>query len=484
MSSRCCWTLPQTGLQFPLMIEHIPPVPDDSVAIRRRSRAILITLLFPTMAIILGGSMFGVALPTIRDEFVMTADVAAWLTIAFSLPFMMFMPLYGRLGDMLSRSRLLLLGLFLFCVGAVLALLANNLTQLFLGRFIQGAGAAGITPLSLAIIAQRFLPEERGRALGTWNSIAPGTSIFAPSIGGFLVDSFGWRTIFIPILFVGLFAAFVVRWQIPPLRGKSNWAVLREFDWRGVLLMSTTVTTLVLYISSRPVTGVEPLQDWRLLLGVVLFGTVLVRWERRHREPLVDLHMLANHAFRLASLTAALRMAMMTGIGFLAPLYLTDLYGLTAATIGLLASFHSTALFVVIRFGSSLADRLPNRGLVTASLSVQTIVMGYFALLPADRPLIWFAAGAVIHGLGAGFSLAALHRITLGSVDDAHTGTAAGLYSMTRFAGSMLAVALAGVILQNGLDRGLTTLQAYQLVYAFLSALGLLGVLLAYRLPQ
>jgi MFS family permease len=454
------------------------------VAIRRRSRSILITLLFPTMAIILNGSMFGVALPTIRDEFVMTADVAAWLTIAFSLPFMMLMPLYGRWGDELSRSRLLIWGLLLFCLGVVLALFADNLSQLFLGRIIQGAGASGVTPLSLAIIAQRFAPEERGRALGTWNSIAPGTSVFAPSIGGFLVDSLGWRTIFVPIVVVGLFAILITRWQIPPLRGKSNWAVLRTFDWRGVLLLSGTVIFLVLYVSSRPVTGIEALRDWRLLLGVLLLGTSLFSWERRRHDPLVDLTILHNPSFRLASLTAALRMAMMIGIGFLAPLYLADVYGLSASTIGLLASIHSAALFVVIRFGSSLSDRWPNRWLVTIGLISQTVVMGYFALLPAGQPLTYFLAGTLVHGLGAGLSLAALHRTALGGVDAAQTGAAAGLYSMTRFAGSMLATALAGVFLQNGLDRGLATVQAYQLVYGSLAGVGLVGALLATRLKE
>ena len=108
-----------------------------------------------------------------------TADVAAWLTIAFSLPFMMFMPLYGRLGDELGRARLLVTGLVVFVFGTVLSIVAQDLPLLFIGRLIQGAGSAGITPLSLAIITQRFLPEERGRALGTWNSIAPGTGMVA-----------------------------------------------------------------------------------------------------------------------------------------------------------------------------------------------------------------------------------------------------------------------------------------------------------------
>ncbi len=451
---------------------------------RKQSRAILIALLFPTMAIILNGSMFGVALPTIRDEFAMPADVAAWLTIAFSLPFMMFMPLYGRLGDELGKSRLLLAGTLLFVLGSSLALTASNLTFIFIGRIIQGAGSAGITPLSLAIIAERFSSEERGRALGTWNSIAPGTSIFSPSIGGYLVDTLGWRTIFIPVIAAAILAFIIVRWQVPTLRGKPNWAMLRSFDWGGALLLNSTIIFLVLYVSSRPVTGIEPLRDWRLLLGCGLLATGFVVWEKRHAIPLVDFHILRNHSFRLASMSAAIRMALMSGIGFLLPLYLADIYNLTASQIGLLATLHSIALFISIRQGGTLADRWSNRWLVTISLSLQLTIMGYFALLPGNLSLVWIAIGNVIHGLGAGLSLAALHRTALGSITAEQTGVAAGIYSMTRFAGSMLATALAGVILQNGLDRNLSLLAAYQVVFAFLAGLGILGVFIASQLNE
>jgi MFS family permease len=464
------------------MLEHISTSGDQSSTLHRQSRTILIALLFPTMAVILNGSMFGVALPTIRDEFVMPADVAAWLTIAFSLPFMMLMPLYGRLGDQLSKSRLLIAGIAVFALGSLLALRAGSLPAIFLGRIIQGAGSAGVTPLSLAIIAQRFSADERGRALGAWNSIAPATSVFAPSVGGFLVDTLGWRTMFIPVIALAILAIVVVRWQIPRLQLNSNWSVLGAFDWTGVLLLSGAIVLIVLYVSSRPVTGVEPLRDWRLLLGAAMFGASFMGWEQRHRDPLIDLHIWQVHSFRLASITAALRMAMMIGMGFLVPLYLADVYDLKASAIGLLATAHSVALFFFIRIGGGLADRWPNRWLVTISLSVQTAVMAYFALLPGGGPLLWIVAGTVIHGLGAGLSLAPLHRTALAGVDSEHAGSAAGVYSMTRFAGSMLATALAGVILQNGLDRGLDTLDAYQMVFAFLAAAGLLGVLVASRL--
>jgi EmrB/QacA subfamily drug resistance transporter len=457
---------------------------DQVTAFRRQSRAILIALLFPTMAIILNGSMFSVALPTIRDEFGMQADVAAWLTIAFSLPFMMLMPLYGRLGDELGKSRLLIAGLIVFCLGSLLAMTSKSLAMIFLARIIQGTGSAGITPMSLAIIAERFSAEERGRAMGTWNSVAPGTSIFAPTLGGFLVVAFGWRSIFVPVLAVGLVALWITRSQVPTLREKVNWGVLRIFDWIGAMLLSGTVIFLVFYLSSRPITGEEPLRDPRLLLGLILFGISFIAWERRHRRPLVDLALIKRRTFRLASVVAALRMCMMIGISFLIPLYLADIYDLVAAQIGLLITVHAIALFVSIRVGGTLADGWSNGRLVTLSLGMQTTTMIYFALLPAGVSFIWVVVGMAVHGLGAGLSLAALHRTALANIPVDQTGVAAGVYSMIRFAGVMIATVLAGVILQNRLDQDTAVLQAYQIVFAFLAALGVIGVLMATRLPD
>lgn len=457
---------------------------EQTAVSHQQNRAILIALLFPTIAIILNGSMFGVALPTIRDEFAMPADVAAWLTIAFSLPFMMLMPLYGRLGDELGKQRLLVGGILIFALGSLLAVFANGLLLVFLGRIIQGAGSAGITPLSLAIISERFSPAERGKALGSWNSIGPATSLFAPSIGGFMVDSIGWRTIFLPAVFIAALAVFIVRWKVPTLRNKPNLAFLRHFDWGGVVLLSGTIILLVLYVSSRPVTGVEPLHDWRLLLGLLLTAVTFVYWERQQTTPLVDLNIFRERGFRLASLAAGMRMAMMVGISFLLPLYLNDLYQLNAATIGFIATAHSLALFVLIRYGGSLSDRWPSRRLVAGGLTVQLLTMGYFGLLPSGLSLGWVIVGVVVHGLGAGVSLAALHRTALSQVESAQSGVAAGVYSMTRFAGSMLATALVGVILENGLTSGLAPLAAYQMGYGFLTAVGLLGAVLSLRIPR
>lgn len=454
------------------------PSSELSSAFKQRSRSILIALFFPVIAMIFNVSVFGVALPTIRDEFGIQADVVAWLAISFSLPFMVMMPLFGRLGDQLGKSRLLTVGIVILGAGTMIVLLADSLVWVFIGRIIQGIGSSGITPLCLAIISHRFPESERGKALGTWNATAPATAIFAPSIGGFLVDSFGWRTIFIPVLFIAILAIVVVRWQIPSLRGKPNWSILRHFDWGGVLFLNGMIIFLVLFLSSRPITGIAPFRDGRLFFGFILFTAVFLVWESRRSEPLINLRLFRNRNFTLASLVSSFRMAMMVGPGFVLALYLADIYQYSASAIGVFVTVHAIGLFLFIRIGGNLADRYSNRNLIVAGLFIQLSAMLYFALLPGNVASFWLYSGIGTHALGAGLGLAAMHRKALDSVDDSRAGAAAGIYSMTRFGGSMLATAVLGIILQAGADSGMRLITTYQLAFAFLALVGLVGAVI------
>src|SRR5690606_25307335 len=138
---------------------------------------LLLGLMAPSFMVGMDHHNFGVALPMIRAYFGLDADMAAWAAMIYNLPFMILMPLYGRLGDGLGKRRLLLIGMVIFLVGTLFVLFSPNLTWFMVGRVIQGIGTAGFVPLSLAIIAQWFAPAERGKMMGTWNSIIPLTGL-------------------------------------------------------------------------------------------------------------------------------------------------------------------------------------------------------------------------------------------------------------------------------------------------------------------
>ncbi|OUC08609.1 hypothetical protein RY27_07975 [Litorilinea aerophila] len=442
-------------------------------------RAILIGLMVPMGMTILNLSMFGVALPYVRDSFNAPADLMAWLVTAYTLPFVIFMPFYGRMGDGLGKRRLFLIGIVIFLIGTLICLWAPTLPVLMLGRVIQGIGTAGVNPLCIAIISDLFPARERGNALGTWSSTGPAISMIGPFLGGFLIERWGWHTIFIPGVLAAPIALYVVREQLPAMRPFRDPDFLRKFDWMGMFLLGSGVTSLVAYLSSRAITGVEPLQDWRMLLLTGAFFPALFFWERHHANPLATLDIFRIGNFTRASVGAALRMFTMSGISFLVPLYLADVHGLQATSTGIMVTLHAGALLTTVRLGGTLGDRWSRRWTMVLGMSTQITMMVVLGLLPATVPLPLIALALMAHGAGAGLSLAVLHSAAMDRIPAEQSGAAAGLYSMTRFFGNILGTTLGGVVLQQALAHSSQAVDGYRAGFLFIAGVGFLGILVA-----
>lgn len=445
---------------------------------------VMVGLMAPAILTGMNHHMFGVALPAIRDGFGIDADTAAWVVMSFSLAFIMFMPLYGRLGDKLGKQRLLLFGTTLFLVGTILVITSRSLTGLMFGRFIQGMGSAGFVPLCMAIITQRFAPGEQGRVMGVWNSVIPLAGLSLPFAAGLLVDWLGWRAIYPPILLAGLLALGMIRRNIQPLTERIDFQFLRAFDWIGVALLSGALASLLFYTSSRPITGVPALQDMRLLaVWPVLFGALVV-WERRRAMPYINFQLFRNVTFSLSSLCAGLRMLLMTSISFLIPLYMTDIHASPASVIGIVLMVQAGMLFLTSRAGGQMADRWGSRIPVTLSMIGLIGVLLLLGSLSPTAPLWLIIVAAMGHGLLIGLSLAPLHRAAMQRIDKEEVGMAAGLYSMIRFAGQILGTAIAGVLLQRGLERLPAPIDAYQSVFWTFAAVALVATVVGWQLRE
>ncbi|MEZ4837392.1 MAG: MFS transporter [Caldilineaceae bacterium] len=455
-------------------------VPECELPVPRAvAQRILLSLLFPAMLMPLASSMANVALPTIRDQFAIRADMTAWVATAFTLPFMVFMPVYGRLSDGVGKRRLILGGLALFTFGTAITLVATDLVWLMVGRAIQGFGTAGMVPLGLAFLSSVFHPAERGEALGKWSSMGPMMGFLSPVVAGFLVDHWGWRTAFAPPLLLGIFTIVIVARLVPAGLSTIVPHFWRRFDWVGVGLLSSAICAVLFFMSSRPITGVAPLQDWRLASFAAILFVFFLLWERRRSNPFVLLKLFRHRSFTLASLVASLRMVIMAGSSFLLPLYLADVRGLGPTATGFLLMIIPGSMFFVVRLGGRLADNLGARTPVFIGGIVQIIIMAAYALLPQTAPLWVLCVMLSVQGLGVGLMLASLHSAAMIGVAEEEMGAAAGQYSMVRFAGSTFGTALIGVLLQFNLDRGLSTLNAYQNVYLCLAGVAVLGLLCA-----
>lgn len=442
---------------------------------------LLIGLMIPVGMTTFNMSMFGVALPTVRDAFGAEADLTAWLVTAYSLPFVIFMPLYGKLGDSLGKARLFQSGIVLFFVGTLVCLLARNLPQLLIGRILQGTGTAGFYPLCIAIIAERFPPSHQGRAMGTWSSVAPGAASLGPLLGGFAVNQFGWNYVFVPSLLVGVIAMWVVYRQVPAQRPVSGEG-LQAFDWQGAAFLGGTLVFAMFYLSSRTVSGVEPLRDWRFLAVAIAFGFLFWRRESRTAKPMVNFALYNRKNFGVASMSAGCRMIIMHTGNFLYVLYLTDVYGLNAMELGAFSTVFAVAILSTTRLGGQLADRIHYRWIVGSSFAIQCGALTGLALL---SPPLFGAAGLILaQALGGGLALAALHRAAMEEIPAAESGAAAGLYSTARFGGGVIGATVAGVALQQALRFAPGPGEAFQWVFGAVAVISLASVLVAWRLQR
>lgn len=394
------------------------------------------------------------------------------------------MPVYGRMSDGLGKRRLLLWGIAIFAVGSLITTISLSLGMLLIGRIIQGLGIAGLIPLSLALITEYFPVEDRGRAMGIWSTVGPLAGVLGPIFAGLIVARFGWRNAFIPSLIFALLGFIIIFQTIPVGVPKVDTTFLRAFDWIGVILLSLTLLLLFFFLSSRPITGVAPLQDWRLLLPAIFFLMLFVWYEQRHINPFIDLSILGNTGVTVASICAALRMVGLSGaVGFLMPLYLADVVGLEPAMSGFLLMVNPAAMLVTVRYGGRLSDRLGSRSIVLTGFTIYTTVLIVLGLFSADAPAWLIILLLSAFGAGGGLMLASLHRAALNDVPEQQLGATSGIYSMIRFIGSAFGAAYGGILLQFFLDQPtLNTASAYRNVFFGYALFCVLGALFGTRL--
>jgi MFS family permease len=325
----------------------------------------------------------------------------------------------------------------------------------------------------------------------------PTTAFVGPALTGILIERWGWRASIAPALLLGALAFLAVQRYIPRGLGAERESpaarvrFLREFDWLGMGLLAGFITVFLFYLSSRPVTGVDPLMDGRLLAAAMGLGATFVwwegprrRWKERRRAPFLDLGLLRRRQFTLASACASLRLFAMNGIGLLIPLYLADIRALSPALLGVMVTISPGAMIVMVFLGGRISDRWGSRLPAVVGVGMQTVVATLLCLLSPVAPLWSIVLILTLYGLGNGFALASLHHAALTDIPEAQIGQASGLYSMLRFFGSVVGSALAGVVLAFLLDRGLSALQAYQYGFLVFGGVALAGALVGTQLGE
>ena len=378
------------------------------------------------------------ALSTIRLDLGASIEQLEWTVNAYNLSFAVLLITAAALGDRYGRRNLYATGLALFAVASAACALAPGVGWLIAARAVQGAGAALIMPLGLALLSAAFPAERRGAAIGIFSAITGLAVAAGPLVGGAVVEGIDWEWIFWINVPIGLLAVpFVLT------RMKESYGPEGSLDIRGLALVTTGALGIVWGLvrgnqagwGSAEVVG-------SLALGALLIASFLA-WEMRARQPMLPLRFFRSRAFSAGNAAIFFTFAsLFAAVFFYAQLLQTVLgYGPLGAGLRLLPW---TATFMTVApVAGALADRIGERPLMVAGLSLQAIGLGWLALI-ADPSLTYsqMLAPFVVAGVGVSMAIPAAQNSVVGSVAPEAIGKAAGVNSMMRELGGVFGIAV------------------------------------------
>jgi EmrB/QacA subfamily drug resistance transporter len=409
----------------------------------RTSRLILLNVCIGQAIVGVDQRALLVALPTLTESFHTHLTTIQWTILIYDLILIGLVITVGRLGDLFGRRRFYSMGLLVFVIGSALCGIAQSPAQLIFFRALQAVGGSMISANGRAIASESVPREERGRALGLTSVAFHVGFITGPSLGGFLVDTVGWRWIFYINVPLGLWGAYLA-WKI--MGETKNEGEKVSVDFIGALLLLVTNSLFIYAIDQLPRLG------WRhpTFLLTITFSAValalLIITELRTATPILLLDLFRNRLFSASILSLFFVALSQSAINFLLPFYLQNIMGFSPAQVGWLIVADSVIIMITAPIAGSLSDRVGSRLLCTVGCSV--IVAGQFlvAFLGLHSSVISIIFPLALWGFGWGLFNTPNQSAILGSVTTDTIGAASGTTATTARTGGALGVVLASTL--------------------------------------
>jgi len=401
-------------------------------------------------------SSVNIALPSIGREFALNAVTLGWIPTSFLLATAMFLVPFGRIADISGRKRIFTYGIIIYTVSSLLAAISTSATMLISFRVLQGIGSAMTYGTLVAIITSVFPPGERGKALGIYvASVYVGLSA-GPPVGGFLTQYFGWRSIFLANVPLGLAIIVAVLWKL-----KGEWAEARgeKFDFPGAVIYCLSLAAIMYGFSLVPAMS----GAWLIAIGT-LGILAFIRWETRARSPVLNMNVFKNNtAFLFSNLAAFINYSATQAVSFLLSLYLQYTKGFDPHHAGLILISQPIVMAALSPVAGRLSDRIEPRIVSSAGMTLTTIGLVLLTFLSQNTRLEFILASLVILGLGFAFFSSPNTNAIMSSVEKKFYGVAAGTLSTMRVTGQMLSVGTAMLLFALYIGRVQITPEYYPL---------------------
>jgi EmrB/QacA subfamily drug resistance transporter len=386
------------------------------------------------------------ALATIRADFNAPMETLQWTVNAYNLSFAVLLLTGAALGDRFGRRRMFAAGIALFMLASMACALSAGILSLIAARAAQGAGAALVVPLAMAILSGAFAREERAWALGIFSGVTGLALIIGPAIGGFITESLGWRWIFWINCPIGLMLLAMVSARLRESFGPAG-----GLDMPGLGLVAAAAFAVVWGLLRGNGSGWTSAEVVTALVAGLLLTAAFIGWEARADAPMVPMRLFSSRALSSGVAACFLFFAAMYGTLFLLPQFVQAAYGYGPLGAGLRLLPWTATLFVTAPIAGAVVNRVGERPLVVAGLLMQATGLGWMAMIVASGAAYsTIIAPLVLAGVGVSMAMPAVQNAVLSSVAVVEMGKASGVFNMGRFLGGVFGIALLVAVFTSG----------------------------------
>ncbi len=423
-------------------------------------------LIFIAISLILlvtsiSGTTVAVAFPLITSSFGASLILAAWVMSINQLASTATMPLAGKAADIFGRKLTIMVSLFLFTVGSLFCALAPNIQLLIIARVVQGIGSGGILPAATGIVAEEF-PRSKQQMIGLFTSIFPIGQIIGPTLGGWMIDSFQWRSIFWFNVPLGVLSLLVSAFILRPGHTEKG-----QIDWTGAGLFTGTFLAFMIGLSNLG--SKQNNLSWALtgLLFATAIGLAIafMRHENHSKAPIIDLQVLKERPFMAANTYNFVLGAAVFGIMSFIPLYATAVYGMSTLQSGLILTPRSIGMMVASTVTSIFLLKWGYRWPIIIGSAAIALGLFLLGIEPQGTHLFGITLGSIVllvtimllSGIGMGIAAPASNNACIELMPN-RIATITGVRGMFRQSGGTIGIAITSLILHSipDLSRGFT----------------------------
>jgi EmrB/QacA subfamily drug resistance transporter len=378
------------------------------------------------------------ALSAIRVSLGASLESLEWTVNAYNLSFAVLLLTGIALGDRFGRRRMFCYGIALFAGGSAACGLATSVGWLIAARALQGAGAALVVPLAMALLGAAFCREERGKALGLFSGVTGVALIAGPVVGGAIAQGLAWQWIFwinLPI------AAIVI--PLTARRIDESFGSSSALDIPGIGLVTGSALGLAWGLMRGNGAGWSSLEVVTMLGTGLVLAAAFVGWELRAREPMVPMRFFRSRAFASGTASSFFFYASMYGVLFFLPQFLQTAQGVGPFGAGVRLLPWTATLFVVAPFAGKLVNRVGERPLVVGGLILQALGMAWIGLIASSGlAYVQLVIPLIVAGAGVSMAMPAAQNAVLNAVSGAEVGKASGTFNMLRYLGGVFGIAV------------------------------------------